>query len=32
VVRLLPPLVMQRQEADLVVSSVSKLIKEFLIK
>lgn len=32
VVRLLPPLVMQRQEADLVVSSVSKLIKEFLIR
>ena len=32
VVRLLPPLVMKRQEADLVVSSVSKLIKEFLIK
>ena len=32
VVRLLPPLVMQREEADLVVSSVSKLIKEFLIK
>lgn len=32
VVRLLPPLVMQRQEADLVVSSISKLIKEFLIK
>ena len=32
VVRLLPPLVMQRQEANLVVSSVSKLIKEFLIK
>lgn len=32
VVRLLPPLVMKRQEADLVVSSVSKLIKEFLIR
>ena len=32
VVRLLPPLVMQRQEADLVISSVSKLIKDFLIK
>ncbi|MBI0420077.1 MAG: aminotransferase class III-fold pyridoxal phosphate-dependent enzyme, partial [Nitrosospira sp.] len=32
VVRLLPPLVMKCQEADLVVSSVSKLIKEFLIK
>ena len=32
VVRLLPPLVMQRQEADLVVSSVSKLIKDFLIR
>ena len=32
VVRLLPPLVMQRQEADLVISSVSKLIKDFLIR
>ena len=32
VVRLLPPLVMQRQEADLVISSVSKLIKDFLLR